>query len=536
MAVSTYQGAQTATVDAPQVRTHKWLVAAAVMVGAFLQVLDSTVVNVALPHMQGSFAASVDEITWVVTSYLVATSVMVPLTGWLAARFGRKRYFLISIAMFVGASALCGLAQRLDQMVVFRLLQGASGAAMMPLSQAILLETFPPAEHTLAMSTFGLGMMVAPMLGPTVGGWITMNWSWRWNFYINVPAGAIAALLVFLFVHDPPYLRERRGRGRIGARLHAGLGALDDPARLARVAISRSDHRFPDAGNRELRGRHLTDLAAGRALVQRQPDEPALHAGAARLRRLEGGPGRGPARYRRGRRADNGWTVGAPRRRRSPAGDARRGARRLRHLEHVGLEPPGEHDFGTVADNPARPGAGIILSDRDRRRSQRGSARTDGLCDQPLRDDDQCRRRDRSCEREQHPHVTRADASGLPRTALFSVRRMEDEPHGAPDAGPAVSRFRAPADDGAKAATRSGLRDDSVAGVAARVQRRLPDARDSRVRDRAVVSIPAAHPRPPRPGDRVTMMLAGTQPLGRPSCRSPRILRWISLVPPAIVY
>ena len=215
MAVSTYQGAQTATVDAPQVRTHKWLVAAAVMVGAFLQVLDSTVVNVALPHMQGSFAASVDEITWVVTSYLVATSVMVPLTGWLAARFGRKRYFLISIAMFVGASALCGLAQRLDQMVVFRLLQGASGAAMMPLSQAILLETFPPAEHTLAMSTFGLGMMVAPMLGPTVGGWITMNWSWRWNFYINVPAGAIAALLVFLFVHDPPYLRERRGRGRI---------------------------------------------------------------------------------------------------------------------------------------------------------------------------------------------------------------------------------------------------------------------------------------------------------------------------------
>src|SRR6266849_3034592 len=202
MAVSTYQSAQTATVDAPQVRTHKWLVAAAVMVGAFLQVLDSTVVNVALPHMQGSFAASVDEITWVVTSYLVATSVMVPLTGWLAARFGRKRYFLISIAMFVGASALCGVSQRLDQMVVFRLLQGASGAAMMPLSQAILLETFPPAEHTLAMSTFGLGMMVAPMLGPTVGGWITMNWSWRWNFYINVPAGAIAALLVFLFVLD----------------------------------------------------------------------------------------------------------------------------------------------------------------------------------------------------------------------------------------------------------------------------------------------------------------------------------------------
>jgi DHA2 family multidrug resistance protein len=212
MAVSTYQSAATTAVETPA--THKWLVAAAVMVGAFLQVLDSTVVNVALPHMQGSFAASVDEITWVVTSYLVATSVMVPLTGWLAARFGRKRYFLISIAMFVGASALCGVAQRLDQMVVFRLLQGASGAAMMPLSQAILLETFPPAEHTLAMSTFGLGMMVAPMMGPTLGGWITMNWSWRWNFYINVPIGTLAAFMVYRFVDDPPYMKVLR-RGRV---------------------------------------------------------------------------------------------------------------------------------------------------------------------------------------------------------------------------------------------------------------------------------------------------------------------------------
>src|SRR6266436_7675850 len=148
-------------------------------------------------------------------SSLVAVSVMLPMTGLTAARVGRKRYLVTSVVLFVIASTMCGLADGINQLVVFRLLQGASGAAMMPLSQAILLETFPPAEHTLAMSTFGLGMMVAPMLGPTVGGWITMNWSWRWNFYINVPAGAIAALLVFLFVHDPPYLRERRGRGRI---------------------------------------------------------------------------------------------------------------------------------------------------------------------------------------------------------------------------------------------------------------------------------------------------------------------------------
>ncbi len=201
--------------DAEPVRSHKWLVAAAVILGAFLGVLDSSIVNVALPYMQGSFAASVDEITWVVTSYLVATGVMVPLTGWMAAWIGRKRYFLISMMLFVLGSMLCGTADGLGQMVIFRILQGAAGAATMPLSQAILFETFPPSEHTLAMSIFGLGMMAAPILGPTVGGWITMNWSWRWNFYINVPAGAAAALMVYTFVHDPPYLRKQGGAGRV---------------------------------------------------------------------------------------------------------------------------------------------------------------------------------------------------------------------------------------------------------------------------------------------------------------------------------
>jgi DHA2 family multidrug resistance protein len=200
---------------AEPVHAHKWLVAGAVMLGAFLCVLDSSIVNVALPYMQGSFAASVDEITWVVTCYLVATGVMVPLTGWIAARIGRKRYFIISVALFVLSSTLCGVANGLGEMVIFRILQGAAGAAMMPLSQAILFETFPPSEHTLAMSVFGLGMMAAPILGPTVGGWITMNWSWRWNFYINVPGGAIAAVMVYTFVHDPPYLREQRGGGRV---------------------------------------------------------------------------------------------------------------------------------------------------------------------------------------------------------------------------------------------------------------------------------------------------------------------------------
>jgi MFS transporter, DHA2 family, multidrug resistance protein len=197
------------------VPTHKWLVAASVMLGAVLTNLDASIINVALPYMQKSFGVGVDRVTWVVTSYLVAVSVMLPMAGWTAARVGRKRYFVISVVLFVIASAMCGLAAGINQLVVFRVIQGAAGAAMMPLSQAILLETFPPEEHTLAMTTFGMGMMVAPVLGPTLGGWITVHWSWRWNFYINVPTGAMAAFMVYSFVHDPAYLREQGGRGKV---------------------------------------------------------------------------------------------------------------------------------------------------------------------------------------------------------------------------------------------------------------------------------------------------------------------------------
>jgi DHA2 family multidrug resistance protein len=193
--------------------SHKWLIALAVMLGTTLEVLDTSIVNVALPHMQGSFSASVDEIAWVLTSYLVANGIMIPMTGWISSRFGRKRYFLTSVAVFVAASGLCGAAQSLDQMVVFRLIQGAAGAAMVPSSQAILMETFPPNEQQLAMATWGMGLMVAPIMGPTLGGWITDNWNWRWNFFINLPIGAAAFLMVWTFVHDPPYLRNRRAQG-----------------------------------------------------------------------------------------------------------------------------------------------------------------------------------------------------------------------------------------------------------------------------------------------------------------------------------
>jgi DHA2 family multidrug resistance protein len=151
----------------------------------------------------------------VVTSYFAAVGMVLPLTGWIAVRIGRKRYLLAAVLTFVIASALCGLASGIGQMVLFRVLQGAAGAAMMPLTQAILLETFPPEEHTLAMTTSGIGMMLAPVLGPTIGGWITLNWSWRWNFYINLPMGALAALMISIFVHDPSYLRLQRGQGRV---------------------------------------------------------------------------------------------------------------------------------------------------------------------------------------------------------------------------------------------------------------------------------------------------------------------------------
>jgi DHA2 family multidrug resistance protein len=217
--------------------TRKWIIAFSVMLGTVLEVLDSSIVNVSLPHMQGSFSASVDEIAWVVTSYLVAAGIMIPMTGWIAERFGRKRYFVASITMFIVSSALCGVAQSLNQIVFFRLMQGAAGAAMMPLSQAILMETFPPREQAMAMAVWGIGMMVAPIMGPTIGGYITDAWSWRWNFYINVPIGTLAAFMVYRFVDDPSYMRNLR-RGRIDL---LGIACLFITLGLGEIVLDRGE-------------------------------------------------------------------------------------------------------------------------------------------------------------------------------------------------------------------------------------------------------------------------------------------------------
>jgi DHA2 family multidrug resistance protein len=201
--------AEAPTLEIPHV--NPWLVAVAVMFGTFMEVLDTTVVNVSLPHIAGSMAASVDEATWALTSYLVANAIILPLTGWLANFFGRKRLLLGAVFGFTASSFLCGLAPNLATLIIFRVIQGATGGTMQPLSQAVLLEAFPPQDRGKAMGFWGLGIVVAPMLGPVIGGWLTDNYSWRWVFYINIPVGIAALLMVNAFVFDPPYIRRRAG-------------------------------------------------------------------------------------------------------------------------------------------------------------------------------------------------------------------------------------------------------------------------------------------------------------------------------------
>jgi DHA2 family multidrug resistance protein len=211
---------------------RRWLVTIAVMLVATMQVLDTSVTNVALPHMQGSLSASLDEITWVLTSFLAANAVILPATGWLVARLGRRRFFLLATATFMASSFLSGVAPSLELLVGARLLQGLGGGPLIPLAQAILMEIFPPRQRGTAMAIWGLGVMVAPIVGPTVGGWITDNYSWRWIFYLNLPFGAVALALGSAFLDDPAGRAPARGRpagpldGTGLALLVAGVGAL----------------------------------------------------------------------------------------------------------------------------------------------------------------------------------------------------------------------------------------------------------------------------------------------------------------------
>lgn len=193
-----------------------------------MEVLDTTVVNVSIPHIAGNLASTNEEGTWVVTSYLVSNAIVLPISGWLANRFGRKRLLLACVAGFTLTSLCCGMATSLAQLIVFRILQGLTGGGLQPLAQAILLETFPKERHGHAMAAFGLGILLAPILGPTLGGWITDNYSWRWIFYLNLPVGVLSLVLMNRFVFDPPYVK--RGNGRVDlwgiGFLAVGIGSL----------------------------------------------------------------------------------------------------------------------------------------------------------------------------------------------------------------------------------------------------------------------------------------------------------------------
>jgi DHA2 family multidrug resistance protein len=198
------------------------------MFPTFIEIMDTSVVNVSLPHIRGSMNAGVDEVTWVLTSYLVSNAIVIPISGWLANMFGRRRYLIFSLLLFTASSVLCGAAPSLMTLVFFRVLQGVGGGGLQPLSQAILLESFPKEERGMAMAFFGMGVVLAPIFGPVFGGWITDKLSWRWIFYINLPAGILASILVLLFIYDPPYIRRPRFRiDRWGLLLLTiGLGCL----------------------------------------------------------------------------------------------------------------------------------------------------------------------------------------------------------------------------------------------------------------------------------------------------------------------
>lgn len=201
---------------------NPWLIAAAVVLCTFMEVLDTTVVSVALRHMAGSLASTTDEATWVLTSYLIANAIILPGSGWFALRFGRKRLLMACTAIFVAASFLCGFAPTMGALILARVLQGIGGGALQPLAQAVLLESFPKEKRGMAMAMFGIAVVTAPVIGPTLGGWLTENFSWRWVFYINVPLGLLGLFLMARFLEDPPYIKNAKA----GSIDRIGFGLL----------------------------------------------------------------------------------------------------------------------------------------------------------------------------------------------------------------------------------------------------------------------------------------------------------------------
>jgi MFS transporter, DHA2 family, multidrug resistance protein len=222
-------GGPSAPTSAPKYPINPWPIAFTVTIATFMEALDTSIANVALPHIAGSLSASNDEATWVLTSYLVSNGIILPLGGWLSEVMGRKRFYMTCVALFTVCSLLCGIAPSLGMLIVFRVLQGAGGGGLQPSEQAILADTFPPERLGMAFAIYGMAVVLAPSIGPTLGGWITDNYSWRWIFYINVPIGIISLLLTNHFVQDPPYLKERMEKQRSHRRLnidYIGIGLI----------------------------------------------------------------------------------------------------------------------------------------------------------------------------------------------------------------------------------------------------------------------------------------------------------------------
>ena len=206
---------------------RRWAITVSVMMVTVMQVLDTSVTNVALPHMQGSLSAGVEEMSWVITSFLAANAVVIPATGWLTARFGRRRFFLACAVLFTASSFLSGIAPNLHFLVAMRILQGLGGGPVIPMAQAIMWEIFPLRQRGTAMAVWGVGIMMAPILGPTLGGWIADNWSWRWIFYINLPIGVLGFIMVSTFLFDSPFVKKPRSIDAAGIVLMVmGFGCL----------------------------------------------------------------------------------------------------------------------------------------------------------------------------------------------------------------------------------------------------------------------------------------------------------------------
>ena len=205
---------------------HRGFITLSVMLATIMQALDTTIANVALPHMQGSMGATQDQMSWVLTSYIVASAIFIPLTGFLTAKFGRKRIFIVAVIGFTATSMLCGAAQNLEQIVLFRFLQGVFGASLVPLSQSVLLDSYPKEKHGTAMAMWGVGVMIGPILGPSLGGWLTEYYSWRWVFYINLPLGLLTWFGLVAYVKETPIDQERQFDWLGFLFLSLALGAL----------------------------------------------------------------------------------------------------------------------------------------------------------------------------------------------------------------------------------------------------------------------------------------------------------------------